>query len=332
MLALAGLRRLGREDGRAPLSWDRFVPAPGQGLLALETRVGRPRRQRRSRALEDPAARRRLEAERAVVEELDASCHTPVGAHARVDGERIALHAYVGLPDGSEWITDRLEASADDPRAAGASSPAVCSPPAPADLLRRAREYARRMNASDEGIVYLVGAGPGDPRLATVRAVELIEAADVIVYDRLVPPALLEHARPSAELIYVGKEPGRPSVPQEEINRLLVEHGSAGRVVVRLKGGDPFVFGRGGEEAEALAEAGVRFEVVPGVTAGVAAPAYAGIPVTHRDEASAVAFVTAHEDPAKPESALDWAALAAFPGTLVFYMGVRALPDRWPRR
>ena len=120
---------------------------------------------------------------------------------------------------------------------------------------------------------------------------------------------------------------------------MLVEHGSAGRVVVRLKGGDPFVFGRGGEEAEALAEAGVRFEVVPGVTAGIAAPAYAGIPVTHRDEASAVAFVTAHEDPAKPESALDWAALAAFPGTLVFYMGVRALPDAgrgadraWARR
>ena len=182
------------------------------------------------------------------------------------------------------------------------------------------------MNASGEGIVYLVGAGPGDPRLATVRAIELVEAADVILYDRLVPPACSSMRRADAERIYVGKEPGRPSVPQEEISRMLVEHGSAGRVVVRLKGGDPFVFGRGGEEAEALAEAGVRFEVVPGVTAGVAAPAYAGIPVTHRDEASAVAFVTAHEDPAKPESALDWAALAAFPGTLVFYMGVRALP------
>jgi len=176
------------------------------------------------------------------------------------------------------------------------------------------------------GVVYLVGAGPGDPGLATLRAAELIAAADVILYDRLVPPALLDRARPDAELVYVGKEPGRPSVPQEEINRLLIKHGSAGRAVVRLKGGDPFVFGRGGEEAEALAEAGIRFEVVPGITAGIAAPAHAGIPVTHRDEASAVAFVTAHEDPAKDESALDWAALAAFPGTLVFYMGVRALP------
>jgi uroporphyrinogen III methyltransferase/synthase len=183
------------------------------------------------------------------------------------------------------------------------------------------------MSRTAEGVVYLVGAGPGDPRLATVRAVELIEAADVILYDRLVPVRLLDHAREDAELIYVGKQAGRPSMPQEDINRLLVDRGRAGRAVVRLKGGDPFVFGRGGEEAEALAEAGVRFEVVPGVTAGVAAPAYAGIPVTHRDAASAVAFVTGHEDPVKPESALDWPALAAFPGTLVFYMGVRALPS-----
>jgi uroporphyrinogen III methyltransferase / synthase len=181
------------------------------------------------------------------------------------------------------------------------------------------------MNDQD-GVVYLVGAGPGDPRLATVRAVELIETADVILYDRLVPASLLDRARERAQLIYVGKQAGKSSITQEEINRLLVEHGAAGRVVVRLKGGDPFVFGRGGEEAEALAEAGVRFEIVPGVTAGIAAPAYAGIPVTHRDDASAVAFVTAHEDPGKQESALDWSALAAFPGTLVFYMGARALP------
>ncbi len=176
-------------------------------------------------------------------------------------------------------------------------------------------------------MVYLVGAGPGDPGLATVRAVDLIATADVILYDRLVPARLLDGAPADAELVYVGKEPGRPTLPQSEINALLVAKAREGKRVVRLKGGDPFVFGRGGEEAEALVEAGVRFEVVPGVTAGVAAPAYAGIPVTHRDEASAVAFVTAHEDPAKPESAIDWAALAAFPGTLVFYMGVRALPD-----
>ncbi len=173
--------------------------------------------------------------------------------------------------------------------------------------------------------VYLVGAGPGDPGLLTTRALELIAAADVIVYDRLIPPGALDGARADALLLYAGKEGGGPSMPQASIDELLVSHGSDGRMVVRLKGGDPFVFGRGGEEAEALRAAGIAYEVVPGVTAGVAAPAYAGIPVTHRDAASAVAFVTGHEDPSKQESALDWDALAAFPGTLVVYMGVRQL-------
>jgi uroporphyrinogen III methyltransferase / synthase len=177
------------------------------------------------------------------------------------------------------------------------------------------------------GVVYLVGAGPGDPGLMTRRSLELIADADAIYYDRLIPPGALDGARADAELIYVGKQPGVPSVPQGEIGERLVEAGRAGKSVVRLKGGDPFVFGRGGEEGEALREAGVEFEVVPGVTAGVAATAYAGIPVTHRDDASAVAFVTGHEDPEKAETALDWDALAAFPGTLVFYMGVKRLGE-----
>jgi uroporphyrinogen III methyltransferase/synthase len=177
------------------------------------------------------------------------------------------------------------------------------------------------------GVVYLVGAGPGDPGLITARALELIASADVILHDRLIPPTALAGAREDAALLYVGKEPGAASVPQEEIERRLIAEARANRSVVRLKGGDPFVFGRGGEEAEALAAARVEFEVVPGVTAGVAAPAYAGIPVTHRDDSSAVAFVTGHEDPDKEESALDWDALARFPGTLVLYMGVKRLPE-----
>ena len=177
------------------------------------------------------------------------------------------------------------------------------------------------------GVVYLVGAGPGDPGLMTARSLELIASVDTIFYDRLIPPGALDGAREDAELVYVGKQPGVPSVPQEEIGERLVEAARGGRSVVRLKGGDPFVFGRGGEEGEALREAGVEFEVVPGVTAGVAATAYAGIPVTHRDDASAVAFVTGHEDPEKEESALDWEALARFPGTLVFYMGVKRLAE-----
>ncbi len=177
------------------------------------------------------------------------------------------------------------------------------------------------------GIVYLVGAGPGDPGLMTARSLALIAAADAIFYDRLIPPTALDGAREDAELIYVGKQPGVPSVPQDEIGARLIEAARAGKSVVRLKGGDPFVFGRGGEEGEALRAAGVEFEVVPGVTAGVAATAYAGIPVTHRDDASAVAFVTGHEDPEKEESALDWDALATFPGTIVFYMGVKRLGE-----
>ena len=173
--------------------------------------------------------------------------------------------------------------------------------------------------------VFLVGAGPGDPGLMTRRSLELIAAADAILYDRLIPPGALAGVRDGADLRYVGKRPGGESMRQEEINALLVELARAGAMVVRLKGGDPFVFGRGGEEALALRAAGVPYEVVPGVTAGVAAPAYSGIPVTHRDVSSAVALVTGHEDPKKDEGAIDWPALGAFPGTLVLYMGVARL-------
>jgi uroporphyrinogen III methyltransferase/synthase len=183
------------------------------------------------------------------------------------------------------------------------------------------------MTAARPGFVYLVGAGPGDPGLMTLRGTDLVASADVILHDRLIPEAALRGAREDAELVYVGKRPREPALPQPDIERLMIERAGAGRSVVRLKGGDPFVFGRGGEEAEALAAAGIAFEVVPGVTAGIAAPAYAGIPLTHRDDASAVAFVAGHEDPSKDGSAIDWEALARFPGTLVLFMGVKRLPD-----
>src|SRR6185437_4279655 len=179
--------------------------------------------------------------------------------------------------------------------------------------------------AERAGRVHLVGAGPGDPGLLTARALELIARADTILYDRLIPAQALDGARPDAELLFVGKQGGGQSVPQEQTQALMIERARAGREVVRLKGGDPFVFGRGGEEALALREADIEFGVVPGVTAGVSAAAYAGIPVTHRGISTGVALVTGHEDPAKAEQELDWSALAAFPGTLVFYMGVRSL-------
>lgn len=177
------------------------------------------------------------------------------------------------------------------------------------------------------GKVYLVGAGPGDRGLLTLRGKACLELADVVLYDRLLDPRLLDYAAPTAELIYAGKEARRHALSQHEINELLVEKASAGRQVVRLKGGDPFVFGRGGEELERLHAAGIPFEVVPGVTAAIAAAAYAGIPVTHRGLASSFAVITGHEDPAKPESSIDWARLATATDTLVFLMGVENLPS-----
>jgi uroporphyrin-III C-methyltransferase len=175
------------------------------------------------------------------------------------------------------------------------------------------------------GKVYLVGAGPGDPGLMTVRGLELLRRADVLVYDQLVNPALLEEARSTAVRIYVGKKAGCHCIAQEEINEVLIRYGRQGYEVVRLKGGDPFVFGRGGEEAEALADADIPFVVVPGVSSAIAAPAYAGIPLTHRKFASSFAVVTGHEA-RKTKSAVDWKKLATAVDTLVILMGLHNLP------
>ena len=177
---------------------------------------------------------------------------------------------------------------------------------------------------AQQGRVYLVGAGPGDPALATIKAIGCLQQAEVVIYDYLASDKLLEFAPPQAERIYVGKKAGDHAMSQEQINALLVEKGRSS-VVVRLKGGDPFIFGRGGEEALALREAGIRFEVVPGVTSAIAVPAYAGIPLTHRGLAASVAFVTGHEMPGKEESDIHWDRLATSVGTLVFLMGVKNL-------
>jgi uroporphyrinogen III methyltransferase / synthase len=175
------------------------------------------------------------------------------------------------------------------------------------------------------GRVALVGAGPGDPGLLTVRGRALLRRADVVVYDRLLDARLLDEA-PQAMRIFAGKSRGHHALSQERINALLIAHARRGRRVVRLKGGDPFVFGRGGEEAEALADAGIRYEIVPGVSSAVAVPAYAGIPLTHRRLSSSFAVVTGHEDPDKPVAAVDWARLATAVDTLVVLMGVKSLP------
>src|SRR5205809_3072443 len=184
---------------------------------------------------------------------------------------------------------------------------------------------SKSRSKDEKGKVYLVGAGPGDLGLVTLHAKECIESADVIVYDHLANPEILGWARDEAEIIYAGKEPGGHSLSQHEINSLLIDKAREGKEVVRLKGGDPFVFGRGAEEAAAIVDAGIEFEVVPGITSAIAGPAYAGIPVTHRAENSHVTFFTGHEDPAKTESAIDYAALAKLGGTQVMLMGVERL-------
>jgi len=175
------------------------------------------------------------------------------------------------------------------------------------------------------GKVYLVGSGPGDPELLTIKAKRLIESAEVILFDQLPGEAILDMMPQSAEKIDVGKYAGNHKLSQWQINELLVKRAKEGKIVVRLKGGDPYLFGRGGEEAEVLVKDGIEVEVVPGITSAIAVPAYAGIPVTHRDYASMVTFITGHEDPTKEETGLDWELLARFEGTLVILMGVSML-------
>jgi uroporphyrinogen III methyltransferase/synthase len=183
------------------------------------------------------------------------------------------------------------------------------------------------LNKNRKGKVYLVGAGPGDPGLITVKGMECIRRADVVIYDYLASPTLLAYASENAELIYVGKKGGDHTLSQEGINDLIAQKAKANLIVTRLKGGDPFIFGRGAEEAQVLIAEGIPFEIVPGVTSAIAAPAYAGIPLTHRKITSTVAFVTGHEDPHKTESSIHWASLAKGVGTLVFLMGVKNLPN-----
>jgi uroporphyrin-III C-methyltransferase len=175
------------------------------------------------------------------------------------------------------------------------------------------------------GKVYLVGSGPGDPELLTLKARRLIDSADVVVYDQLPGKMILDSIPAGTERIDAGKHAGDHTLRQDEINTVIIEKAREGKNVVRLKGGDPYMFGRGGEEAQELIEAGIEFEIVPGITSAIAAPAYAGIPVTHRDHASMVTFITGHEDPTKEESALDWETLARFDGTIVIFMGVKML-------
>ena len=249
------------------------------------------------------------------------------GCKVKVNGKIVdGVHVLVGGRGGTEPTSGGEDHRGPAVRRAapGARSARPLFPAAGAPRGERCVSAATRPDRA--GRVVLVGAGPGDPELITVRGLGWLRRAEVLVHDQLVSPALVDEAPPTALRIFAGKSGGRHCVAQSAINALLIHHAEAGRLVVRLKGGDPFVFGRGGEEALACLRAGIRVEVVPGVSSAVAVPAAAGIPVSHRGLGSSFAVVTGHEDPAKPEPTVDWARLATAVDTLVILMGMSTLP------
>jgi len=354
ILARAGLERLGLA-GMISLVFDprQFLPAPAQGALAIQTRRDDRRTVAIVRSLDDASARALVLAERQVLVTMQCGCHAPVGAYAERTSDGIEVHAFISDVDGRQLIRrqargpaaealplgDRVarellaaggrEILRDLERSRGSSG--AVRPPGGDDAPRAAQpqpvdDPGRGRHRSRKGMAYLVGAGPGRADLITLRGAELIRTADCIIIDKLANPALLELARRDAEIIHVPKRIGPGSFTQDQINRILVEKALAGKMVVRLKGGDPCIFGRCTEEAALLNAAGVDFEIVPGITAAIAAAEYTGIMLTDRRYSSQVAFITGREAEGKEDSNIDWTVLARFPGTLVFYMGIGTLP------
>lgn len=307
LLAAAGLHRLGMADRITEyLEPDRMVPAPAQGVLALEIREGDEDVKRLLNALGDGETEAAVAAERGFLQRIGGDCHIPVGAVcSRMPDGRLLFRAMFGKKNG-----DRLAFAR------------VCG----SDPARLAEEAAERIRSELSGKVILVGAGPGDPGLITVRGRKAVRNADCIVYDRLSSPALLGEAKEDCELIYVGKADRRHTMKQEEINALLVRKSLEYEKVVRLKGGDAYVFGRGGEEGLALAECGIPFEVIPGISSCIAGPACAGIPVTHRGIASGFHVVTAH-DRRDGLAEIDFKAMAGGKETCIFLMGLGKLGE-----
>lgn len=325
ILAAAGLKRLGLDNDKE-LDYiypdeEKFISAAGQGILAIECRNGDLKDV--MAALDDRKARICLEAEREFLKCLDGSCNAPCGAHCTVDEHGFyfrGMYAYDGKTPKYAVINEKPDGQW-----------GKISKPVNADNtdLEFAANLAKRLvdvlKSGNKGMVSLVGAGPGKRDYLSIEALRCIKKADVIVYDALISPSILNEAKMDAELIYVGKRADTIYKKQPEINELLVNLALSGKYVVRLKGGDPFIFGRGGEEALALKKAGISYEIVSGISSSYSVPASAGIPVTHRGAASSVHIITGHEHPAKPSEALDFSVIAKEEGTLVFLMGLRSL-------
>lgn len=325
ILAAAGLKRLGLDNDKE-LDYiypdeEKFISAAGQGILAIECRNGDLKDV--MAALDDRKARICLEAEREFLKCLDGSCNAPCGTHCTVDEHGFnfrGMFAYDGKTPKYAVINEKTDEQWEK-----------ISEPVNADNtdLKFAISLAKRLvdvlKSGNKGMVSLVGAGPGKRDYLSIEALRCIKKADVIVYDALISPSILNEAKMDAELIYVGKRADTIYKKQPEINELLVNLALSGKYVVRLKGGDPFIFGRGGEEALALKKSGISYEIVSGISSSYSVPASAGIPVTHRGAASSVHIITGHEHPAKPSEALDFSVIAKEEGTLVFLMGLRSL-------
>lgn len=314
LLAAAGLERLGllKEPDLylEYLDSETFLPAAGQGILAVEAKKGRLAGL--LSAVHCREAALALEAERSFLSRIGGSCNAPAAACCQIEGESLRMRVmYAGDGKHPRYASDQESFDGESEAAA----------------METARNLGARMaDGVRKGKVYLLGAGPGDIGLLTEKCLSCIRRADVIVYDNLISASLLNEAREDAELIYAGKRAANHHLRQEETNALLVKKALEGKITARLKGGDPFIFGRGGEEAEELKEAGIEFEIVPGVSSSYAAAAYGGIPVTHRDFASSFHAITGHESNTKEGLSLDYGLLAREEGTLVFLMGLQNLP------
>lgn len=336
ILAAAGLKRLGL-DNDDELDYiytdnEKFVSAAGQGILAIECRNGDLKEV--MEALDDKAARVCLEAEREFLRSLDGSCNAPCGAHCIISRENFefrGMYAADGENPKYAKIKERREAAGvninddDLKQAISLAGKLVNILKSDDDSSDKNNDSEKKPDEVGKGKVSLVGAGPGKRDYLSVEALRCIKNADVIIYDALISPSILNEAKMDAELIYVGKRADTIYKKQPEINKLLVGCASQGKYVVRLKGGDPFIFGRGGEEALALAKAGINYEIVSGISSSYSVLASAGIPVTHRGAASSVHIITGHEHPGKPSEALDFSVIAKEEGTLVFMMGLRSL-------
>lgn len=313
ILAAAGLKRIDAFDTKdytcIPLDPKAFIPAPAQGILAVEIREDNDVVKDLMADISNPVTDAQMKAERKFLTSLDGSCHIPIGAYGRVEGDQMTLYGLYGNESGTVLHTGSISGRIEDAEELG-------------DQL--AKELKKMLRADIKtGTVYLTGGGCGDEGLLTIKAMEKLKSCDAVVYDALVNEGFLKYTRPECEKIYVGKRAANHALPQDEINQLLVKLAQEGKNVVRLKGGDPYVFGRGGEEGEVLYDAGVPFEVIPGITSVIGGLAYAGIPITHRDCVSSFQIVTGH---LKSESSeLDWPVLAQSKGTIVFLMGVKNL-------